>query len=146
MCYAPAGSLAQKVSMKPLPRSLICVMLLLATGAAGCENLSTGPTLANVVISALGKQPTTDQKDVALCCCRAVGTVTNLNTVPVYVSMTLTSFDLRDIPIQKVLWFVPDVAPGQTAPIDAPGFVVPCNGISHFVPEVKVRGLTDPPL
>lgn len=134
--------------MTPLMRTRFRVgmVITVAALASGCENLSTGPSLSNVVLSAFTKQPTTDERDPSLCCCRAVGTVTNRNTVPIYVSLTITAFDLSGSSISRALYFVPDVAPGQTAPIDAPGFLVPCNGIGHFEAQVKIRGLTDPPL
>jgi len=122
------------------------VCLVLMAGFASCDNLSTGPSLSNVSITALGKEPTTDQRDPRLCCCRATGSVTNRNTVPIYLTFTVTAIDLFGAPIFKVGYFIPDVAPGQTARIDAPGFAVPCVSIDHFVPEVKVRGLTEPPL
>lgn len=108
--------------------------------------MPTGPSLSNIVVNGFTKQPTIDSADPSLCCCRAVGTVTNRNTVAIYVSITLSAFDARGNTIEKVLFFVPDVAPGQTASIVAPGFLVPCNAIDHFSPEVQVRGLTEPPL
>jgi hypothetical protein len=127
-------------------RFRVGLVMTFAALASGCENLSTGPSLSNVALSAFTKQATTDERDQSLCCCRAVGTVTNRNTVPVYVSLTITAFDLNGSSISRALFFVPDVAPGQTAPIDAPGFLVPCVGISRFEAQVKIRGLTDPPL
>jgi hypothetical protein len=133
--------------MSRLARSVTRVVLVLMMGGfAGCDNLSTGPSLSNVTMSALGKEATTDQRDPRLCCCRATGTVTNRNSVPVYLTMTVTAIDLFGAPIFKVGYFIPDVAPGQTARMDVPGFAVPCVSIDRFVPEVKVRGLTEPPL
>ena len=69
-----------------------------------------------------------------------------IKTLRGVVSVTLTAVDTRGQNLSSVLFFVPDVAPGQTAPIVAPGFPVPCNAIDHFTPEVKVRGLVEPPL
>jgi len=133
--------------MSRVARNLSRAVLALSMAAfANCDNLATGPSLSNVVLSALAKEPTTDNRDASLCCCRATGTVTNRNSVPVYLTFTVTAFDLRGAPIFKVGYFVPDIAPGQTARIDAPGFAVPCVAIDHFEPEVKVRGLTEPPL
>jgi hypothetical protein len=37
------------------------VLILSVTGLASCENLATGPTLADVALSPLGKEPTTEQ-------------------------------------------------------------------------------------
>jgi hypothetical protein len=134
--------------MSLLVRSVFAFVLLLFVIAAtlACENLSPGPSLTNISLSAFGKQATTDQKDPSLCCCRATGTVTNKNQVPVYVTMTLTALDLKGSAIEKVLYFVPDLGPGQTAPFDVPGFFVPCNAIGGFTPELTIHGLTQPPL
>jgi len=122
------------------------LLLLSLVAVAGCDNLSTGPSLTNVVLSSLGKEATTDQRDPALCCCRATGTVTNGNSVPVYLTFTFTAVDVKGLAIQKVGYFVPDLAPGQATRIDVPGFGVPCVSIDHFVPELKVRAVTEPPL
>lgn len=120
--------------------------LLIVFGfTASCESLQTGPSLSNVVLSAFTKEPTTDQRDSSLCCCRAVGTATNRNIVPIYLSINFSAVDLRGAIISSALYFSPDIPPGQTAAIDAPGFIFPCNAISHFNAEVKVRGLTEPP-
>jgi hypothetical protein len=134
--------------MSFLSRSVfgVSVVLFVIAATLACENLSPGPSLTNITLSPFGKQATTDQKDPSLCCCRATGTVTNKNSVPVYVSMTLTALDLKGSAIEKVLYFVPDVGPGQTTAIDVPGFFVPCNAIGSFVPEISVHGLTEPPL
>jgi hypothetical protein len=133
--------------MKPGVAAAFALALFgLGMALVGCEQMPTGPSLSNVVVQGFTKQPTIDSRDPSLCCCRAVGTVTNRNAVPIYVTITLTAFDARGNAISKVLFFVPDVAPGQTAPVVAPGFPVPCNAIDHFTPEVKVRGLTEPPL
>jgi hypothetical protein len=133
--------------MPAAARRIFSVMMIVAVAfaASACENLETGPTLSNVVLSALAKEATTEVHDASLCCCRATGTATNRNTVPVYLTVTLTALDLRGAAISKVLFFMPDIPPGQSAPIDAPGFIFPCNSISQFTAEVKVRGLTEPP-
>jgi hypothetical protein len=134
--------------MSLLARSVFVFIVLLFVVAAtlACENLSPGPSLTAISLSTFGKQPTTDQNDPTLCCCRATGTVTNKNSVPVYVTMTLTALDLKGSAIEKVLYFVPDLGPGQTKDFDVPGFFVPCNSIGGFTPELTIHGLTEPPL
>jgi hypothetical protein len=81
-----------------------------------------------------------------LCCCRAVGTVTNRNSVPIYLTFVVSAIDLNGSRIQRVGYFLPDIAPGETAKINVPGFAVPCVSIGRFDSEVKVRGLTEPPI
>ena len=133
--------------MRPAAACVLAMALFgLIVGVVGCEQMPTGPSLTNIVLSGFTKQATLEPPDNSLCCCRAIGSVTNRNTVPVYISVTLTAVDTRGQNLSSVLFFVPDVAPGQTAPIIAPGFPVPCNAIDHFTPEVKVRGLVEPPL
>ena len=124
----------------------VSVVLFVIAATLACENLAPGPTLTNITLSAFGKQATTDQQDPSLCCCRATGTVTNKNSVPVYVSMTLTALDLKGSAIEQVLYFIPDLGPGQTTSIDVPGFLEPCNSIGSFVPQLTVHGLAEPPL
>ncbi|HEY6210768.1 MAG TPA: hypothetical protein VIW45_00720 [Vicinamibacterales bacterium] len=124
----------------------VCVLLCIIAATLACENLSPGPSLTNISLSPFGKQPTTDTKDATLCCCRATGTITNNNRVPVYVQMKLTALDLKGSAIEKVLYFVSDLGPGQTAPLDVAGFFVPCVSIGSFTPEISIKGLTEPPL
>ena len=129
-------------------RVLSRVLLLGAVlGASGCENLATGPSLSDVVISldGSGKSPTITGSP-NLCCCHVAGKATNRTTVPLYITIAFKSFGLDDKEISTILYFMPDVSPGATQPIDAPGFIVPCDAIKRFTFEVKVRGLTDPPL
>jgi len=124
----------------------VSVLLFVIAATLACENLSPGPSLTNITLSAFGKESTTDNHDPTLCCCRATGTVTNRNSVAVYVTMTLTALDLKGSAIQQSIYFVPDLAPGQTAQMDVPGFFVPCVSIGGFVPSLTVHGLTEPPL
>jgi hypothetical protein len=132
--------------VKTLPVPLWSLVLLLCLASAGCEQLPNGPSLSNVALTGFSKLATTDNQDSSLCCCRAVANATNKNSVPIYLSITLSAVDSRGSTMSKVLFFVPDVAPGQTVQVVAPGFPFPCNAIASFSPEVKVRGLTDPPL
>ena len=124
----------------------LCVVLFVITAALACENLAPGPSLTNISLSPFGKEATTDTKDPTLCCCRATGTVTNRNTVPVNVTLTLTANDLKGSAIQQVIYFVPAVGPGQTANMVVPGFLEPCVSIGGFSPGLTIQGLTQPPL
>jgi len=124
----------------------VVALFEMSVGLVGCEQMPTGPSLSNIVVSSFSKQPTIETQDPSLCCCRAVGTVTNRNTVSIYVSITVSALDARGSVISKAVAFAPDIAPGQTVQVIAPGFPVPCNAIASFSPEVRVRGLTEPPL
>jgi hypothetical protein len=133
--------------MKPAAARFFAMAVFgLCVGLVGCEQMPVGPSLSNVVVSGFTKQTTIDTGDPSLCCCRAVGSVTNRNSVPIYVSITVSALDARGGVISKAVSFVPDLAPGQTTQVIAPGFPVPCNAIAGFSPEVRVRGLTEPPL
>ena len=112
----------------------------------GCEALPTGPSLVNVVLDGISKRPTLANGDTSLCCCHVTGTATNRNATPLYVTITFSGFDVDGKPISKILYFIPDLNPGASQSIDAAGFVVPCNALGKITWEVKVRGLTYPPL
>ena len=104
--------------MRPAAACVLAMALFgLIVGVVGCEQMPTGPSLTNIVLSGFTKQATLEPPDNSLCCCRAIGSVTNRNTVPVYVSVTLTAVDTRGQNLSSVLFFVPDVAPGQTAQV-----------------------------
>lgn len=124
------------------------LMTLLICAAAftvfGCQALPTGPSLSAFEVTNIAGQPTLG--DRSLCCCHVVGTATNRNTVPLHATITFSGFDTRDREISKILYFLQDVAPGQTRAINAAGFIVPCNAITRFSWEVKVRAITHPPL
>lgn len=132
--------------VKTLPVALGSLVLLLCLAVAGCEQFPTGPSLTNVTVTSFSKLATTDNQDSSLCCCRAVASATNKNNVPIYLSITLSALDDHGNTLSKAVFFSPDVAPGQTVQVVAPGFPFPCNAIASFSPEVKVRGLTEPPL
>jgi hypothetical protein len=115
-----------------------------AFGVAACQSLPTGPSLTAFEITNISGQPTIG--DRSLCCCHVVGTATNRTTVPLHATITFSGFDTRDKEVSKILYFIQDIAPGQSRTINAPGFIVPCNAISRFSWEVKVRAITYPPL
>lgn len=120
------------------------VVCAAALTVAGCQSLPTGPSLTAFEITNIAGQPTIG--DRSLCCCHVVGTATNRTTVPLHATITFSGFDTRDKEISKIVYFMQDVAPGQTRNINAPGFIVPCNAITRFSWEVKVRAVTYPPL
>lgn len=110
-----------------------------------CRGLPTGPSLSNIVVGPLSLQPTVG--DPALCCCRVVGTVKNLNTVPVHATFKFSAFDgINASPISRILFFVSDFRPGVERQIDAHGFLYPCNIIKDLRTELGIRGIAVPPL
>jgi hypothetical protein len=121
--------------------ALACVAAL----AAGCESLPAGPSLANVTVTGIGLRSTTG--DPALCCCRAIGTVTNRNREPVHVSLKIAGYDGRSTdPLSTVFYFIKDLDPGASHAVDAPGFIVPCAAIADVKFEVDVKGIAYPPI
>lgn len=113
--------------------------------APGCRGLPQGPSLANVTVSPLRLEPTLD--DPALCCCRIVGSVRNDNTVPVHATFKFSAFDgERAQAISSILFFVPDLQPRTERPIDAHGFIFPCNVIKELKTELDIKGIAFPPL
>ena len=120
------------------------LVLALVIAAASCRGLPTGPSLSNIVVGPLSLQPTAG--DTGLCCCRVVGTVRNLNNVPVHATFKFSAFDDRVQPISTILYFVADFRPGTERPIDAHGLLYPCNIVKDLSTELDIRGLANPPL
>lgn len=128
--------------------------LLLAGGVglglaiAACADVTpTGPSLSDVQVSGLRTVPTTENP--GLCCCRAVGTAVNRNSVPVHVTLKISAYANPPgaEPVASLVYFIKDFQPGASHAIDAPGILFPCASISPALKyEVEVRGLTFPPL
>lgn len=119
--------------------------LAVAVLISSCRGVPTGPSLANITVAPLSLQPTIG--DPSLCCCRVVGSATNTNRIPVHATFKFTAFDgERQQPISSILFFIPDFRPGTERPIDAHGFIFPCNVIKELKTELEVKGLTFPPL
>jgi hypothetical protein len=133
-----------ELAMKVRLRSLILLTLASVTWWS-CEPLIVGPSLSDVVIDNIGKAPTV-ASNPGLCCCRVTGTVRNRNAVPLYLTITFSAFAVDGRKLSSSIYFIPDIAPGSSLPIDAPGFLFPCDGIGRFTWEVKARGLTNPAL
>jgi hypothetical protein len=115
-----------------------------AISLAGCQSLPTGPSLTDFEVTNIAGQPTTGNP--GLCCCHVIGTATNHNAVPLHATIQFSGFNAQGGEISKILYFIQDLPPGGSHSIDAPGFIVPCNAISRYSWEVKVRGITYPPL
>lgn len=115
---------------------------------AACADVTpTGPSLSDVSVTGLRTAPTTDNP--GLCCCRALGTAVNRNTVPVHVTLKISAYSNPPgaDPVASLVYFIKDFQPGATHAIDAPGILFPCASISPTLKyEVEVRGLTFPPL
>lgn len=120
----------------------------LGLGLVACAEVTpTGPSLSDVQISGLRTAPTTENP--GLCCCRAVGTAVNRNSVPVHVTLKIAAYSNPPgaEPVASLIYFIKDFQPGASHAIDAPGILFPCASISPTLKyEVEVRGLTFPPL
>jgi hypothetical protein len=124
--------------------ALLAVLLVGVFWLSGCQGLPVGPSLKSVTVSPMPIGKSTTTGDPALCCCHASGTVTNANTVGVKATFQFKAIDLQGKDISTVLYFVDNLGVGQTKPIDAPGFLVPCNAISTIKTDIEVKGLTTP--
>ena len=127
------------------PVVLCVVFLATAVLISSCRGLPIGPSLSAINLGPLSLQPTIN--DNTLCCCRVTGTVRNANKVPVHATFKFPAFDgTRQRPISSILFFIPDFQPGTDRPIDAHGFIFPCNVIKEIRTELEIKGLTFPPL
>jgi hypothetical protein len=129
-----------------LRRTSFLWLALLAVLASSwsCRGLPNGPSLSNVQVSALTLQPTIG--DNSLCCCRVVGSVRNLNSVPVHLTFKFEAFDgERPGRISSILYFVDDLEPQAERQIDAHGLLYPCQVIKELKTDVRIKGLANPP-
>ena len=124
---------------------LFVLGVALLSFTAGCRGLPQGPSLSDVTVSPLRLEPTL--ADPALCCCRIVGSVRNNNRVPLHATFRFSAFDgERAEAISSILFFIPDFQPRSDRPIDAHGFIFPCNVIKELKTELDIKGIAFPPL
>ena len=130
----------------PSWRSWTCVFA--ASGAlvwttSGCGQPPLGPSLSSVTLENVSLQSTAG--DASLCCCRAVGRATNRNTVAVDVTVKFSAFSGSDpIPLATVVYFIENMRPNESQPIDASGFLFSCARITDLKSEIDVKGLSSP--
>jgi hypothetical protein len=126
----------------------VCAALIGGVAAVvmiGCSVPPTGPSLSNVTVSNLQLKSTIDGRN-DLCCCRVVGSVSNQNQVTVHVTLKFSAFRSGGSePLSSLIYFVPDLSPGSTAPIEASGFLFSCSNIDELKTEVDLRGIASPP-
>jgi hypothetical protein len=113
--------------------------------AASCGSPPTGPSISGITLSNVSLQSTTGNN--ALCCCHVIGTAENHNEVPVHLTIKFSALGaVQEDAIATVVAFVPDLEPGARRPIDAAGFIFPCQEIRSLRTEVDVSGIAFPPL
>lgn len=127
-------------------RLAIFVAFLGVAAFAGiaCRGLPPGPSLSNVTVGSLTLEPTIGNP--GLCCCRVVGSVANNNDVSVHATFKFDALDDRGESLARILYFVADLEPQTSRPIDAHGFIFPCSAVTQLKTEVDVKGITFPPL
>jgi hypothetical protein len=133
------------------PLAVALFLGLCGAGVVGCEDSPTGPSLSAVTLQNMALASTTGNP--GLCCCRVVGAARNGNTVPVHVTIKFQAANpnpaAADEPLSTILFFIRDLQPGATAPIDAAGFVFPCatlgNSFGNVRTEIDVKGIAFPP-
>jgi hypothetical protein len=104
-----------------------------------CETVPAGPSLTGVSFTALAKKATIG--DPTVCCCHATGNITNNNSVPVHVTITIAALDSRNVQLGRAPAFIRDLQPGSTRAVEASGFVFPCVTIARFDYELNVSSL-----
>ena len=116
-----------------------CAVVVLAS----CQGSPVGPTLDAVLVESLDVEPTS--RTATLCCCRITGTATNLNSVPVHVTIKFSAFDgVQEDPIGSTLYFIRDLRPFEQHQIDAAGLLLPCSSVREIRKEVDVNGIVAP--
>ena len=130
----------------PGGRAVLLLALLLPVGllVAGCHSTPAGPSLSAVSLTAPRLSPTTGNS--ALCCCRVGSVATNGTRETVHLTIKFSAFNaLQNDPFASIVYFIPNLLPGASSPVDAPGFVVPCVNIDRVLYELSVKGLGSPP-
>lgn len=123
----------------------LAVIALLLPCIAACHNLPAGPSLSSVSITAPSLQSTTGNP--GQCCCHIQSTATNANAVAVDLTIKFSAYNKLDPAdaFAKIVFFVPNLGPGASSPVDAPGLIVPCAAVDKILYELEVKGLTSPP-
>ncbi len=117
----------------PLAVTLLPLLL------AGCGSVPTGPSLNAVKLTDLRRVATVNRSpqsngDFTVCCCHAAGSLSNGNSVPVHVTLTIAAMDSSGAQLGRTVDFAQDLQPGTTVGIEAVGFLMPCNTINGNPP------------
>jgi hypothetical protein len=116
------------------------VALLMSTS---CSSPPLGPTLRDVIFEKVTLESTAG--DASLCCCQAVTTVTNQNSVTVDVTLKFSAYSGSDpIPLGTVVHFIDRMPPQARERVEASGFLFSCARITEVKSEIDVRGLDSP--
>jgi hypothetical protein len=108
-----------------------------------CSSPPLGPTLRDVIIENVTLQST--EGDASLCCCRAVTTAINQNSVTVDVTLKFSAYSGNDpIPLGTVVYFIDRMPPQGRQRVEASGFLFSCSRITDVKSEIDVRGLDSP--
>lgn len=130
-------SSARHVSMT---RLIIMAMVVMTASGAACDRTPVGPSLSKVTVDGVALAPTAGNAE--LCCCRVVGTATNLNDVPVHATLKFSGFDGEDpVPLATAVYFLDAMPAHQPQRFEASGFFLSCARIKDLKTEVSVRGL-----
>ncbi len=116
---------------------------------AGCGSVPTGPSLSAVKLTDLKRVGTvnrtaTSDGDFTVCCCHAKGTLSNGNSVPVHVTITIAAMSDQAQQLGRTVDFAQDLQPGTSVGIEAVGFLMPCatiNGNPPFQYQLDVSSL-----
>jgi hypothetical protein len=142
------------------------VLLACVTILGSCETVPAGPTLANVSFTPavdtpsgwlVSQLPTVRNRagtalDPTVCCCHVRGTITNRNSVPVHVRLRFAAMTAENTGVgagpgetgPQILFFQPDLQPGESKQIEAPGFILPCASIHHVNYQMDVSSVGVP--
>ncbi len=121
----------------------LLAVLLLPLVVAACGAVPTGPSLSAVKLTNLRKVATVNRTatsigDTSVCCCHAAADLTNGNSVPVHVTLTFVAMGkggpLGGVTPLTTVAFEQDMQPNTTVPIEAKGFLVPCDQIDGNPP------------
>ena len=119
--------------------------MVLAVASASC-GFDEGPSL-QVDVRETALVPTAG--DTALCCCRVVGVIENLSTVPVHVTLQFKAFSTGENGEEEIgtaVAFLEGIEPAEQRQVDAPGLLMPCSNIERFeLADVDIRGVWFPP-
>lgn len=138
----PVAACGMRASAAILPTA-VALLLMLPMLTMGCSSPPLGPTLRDVIMDRVTLQSTAG--DASLCCCRAVTTVTNQNSVAVDVTLKFSAYSGSDpIPLGTVVHFIDRMPPQATERVEASGFLFSCGRITEVKSEIDVKGLDAP--
>ncbi len=122
----------------PRPAAFTIVVIGAALTSCGHE---MGPSLSVDVESERLVSTSSLPNAASLCCCRVRGNVRNTSSISVHVNLNFEARDPGDASLGTAIDWVPNLAPGASAPFDAAGILAPCSQVGTLTGRHRITGV-----